>query len=55
MMPTLNEHTSEETAATEDIFNVHRRDAHCTQDLGFNVPIRRTHSYNNNKLMTASL
>jgi len=28
MMPTLNEHRSEETAATEGIFNVHRRGAH---------------------------
>ena len=55
MMPTLNEHTSEETAATEEIFNVHRRGAHCTLDLGFNVTIRRTHTYNNNKSMTASL
>jgi hypothetical protein len=42
-MPTLNEHSSEETAATEGIFNVHRRGAHWTRDLGFNVPIRRTH------------
>jgi len=42
-MPALNEHSSEETAATEGIFNVHRCGAHWTRDLGFNVPIRRTH------------
>ena len=28
LMPTLNEHSSEETAATEGIFNVHMRGAH---------------------------
>jgi len=41
-MPTLNEHSSEETAATEGIFNMHRCGAHWTRDLGFNVHIRQT-------------
>jgi hypothetical protein len=30
-MPTLHEHSSEEAAATEVIFNVHRRGANWTQ------------------------
>jgi len=43
-MPTLNEQSSEDTAATEGILNVHRCGYHWTRDLGFNVPIWRTHN-----------
>ena len=42
-MPTLNDHSSEETAATEEILSCIGVALTEPRDLGFNVPIRRTH------------